>query len=205
MRTHQGSENEEPDLPVPETPGVRALGAMAAASRRAREFGEGPDDAEPASLGADTLRTPARPRPSPRAATADAGLKAAVWIVATVLLAASVALAVSLAAGTSTPTPSASTHTSRPAGSPVAHGHGAHAGLDPSSGTPGQGIQVSGANFLSASGQIVATFNGQVAPTECPAPNSCRVTVPPPNGAATAQVTITTASGTSNAVTFTYG
>ena len=37
---------------------------------------------------------------------------------------------------------------------------------------------VSGANFLSASGQIVATFNGQVAPTSCPAQNACTITEP---------------------------
>jgi hypothetical protein len=47
-------------------------------------------------------------------------------------------------------------------------------------------------------------FNGQVAPTSCPAQNTCTVTVPPSLGGATAQVTITTASGTSNVVTFMY-
>ena len=59
-------------------------------------------------------------------------------------------------------------------------------------------------NFLSSSGQIVATFNGQVAPTSCPAQNTCTVTVPP-STSPSAQVVITTARGTSNAVTFTYG
>ena len=76
--------------------------------------------------------------------------------------------------------------------------------LDPASGTAGQAIGVSGANFLSSTGQIVATFNGQVAPTSCPSQNACSVTVPPLPQASTAQVTITTSSGTSNAVTFTY-
>jgi hypothetical protein len=78
------------------------------------------------------------------------------------------------------------------------------ASLSPASGAAGQGIQVAGANFLSSSGQIVASFNGQVAPTSCPASNTCTVTVPPMTGSSSAQVTITTASGTSNAVTFTY-
>ncbi len=78
------------------------------------------------------------------------------------------------------------------------------ASLSPASGAAGQGIQVAGSNFLSSSGQIVATFNGQVAPTSCPAQNTCTVTVPPMSGSPSAQVTITTASGTSNAVTFTY-
>jgi hypothetical protein len=76
--------------------------------------------------------------------------------------------------------------------------------LTPSSGSAGQSVQVVGANFLSSSGQVVAMFNGQVAPTSCPAQNTCTVTVPPSPGGATAQVTITTASGTSNVVTFTY-
>ena len=76
--------------------------------------------------------------------------------------------------------------------------------LAPSSGSAGQSVQVAGANFLSSSGQIVAAFNGQVAPTSCPAPNICTVTVPPSSAGRSAQVTITTASGTSNAVTFTY-
>jgi hypothetical protein len=65
---------------------------------------------------------------------------------------------------------------------------------------------VAGANFMSSDGQIVATFNGQVAPTSCPAQNTCSITVPPPSpGARSAQVMITTAGGISNAVTFTYG
>ncbi len=76
--------------------------------------------------------------------------------------------------------------------------------LSPANGAAGQGIQVAGANFLSSDGQIVATFNGQVAPTSCPAQNVCTVTVPPMASGASAEVTITTAGGTSNAVTFTY-
>ena len=72
------------------------------------------------------------------------------------------------------------------------------------SGSAGQSIQVAGANFLSSSGQIVAMFNGTVAPTSCPAQNTCTVTVPPSSGGTSAQVTITTAGGTSNALTFTY-
>ena len=97
--------------------------------------------------------------------------------------------------------PSTSTSTAPPAtpgGPPVI------ASLSPASGSAGQGIQVAGSNFLSSSGQIVATFDGQVAPTSCPAQNTCTVTVPPMNGSPAAQVKITTASGTSNAVTFTY-
>jgi hypothetical protein len=76
--------------------------------------------------------------------------------------------------------------------------------LSPASGPAGEGIQVAGANFLSSSGQIVASFNGEVAPTSCPAQNVCTVTVPVIAGQTAAQVTITTDGGTSNAVTFTY-
>lgn len=76
--------------------------------------------------------------------------------------------------------------------------------LDPAAGSPGEGIEVAGTNFLSSNGQIVATFDGRVAPTRCPVQNTCTVTVPPPIGSPTVQVTITTPSGTSNAMTFTY-
>jgi hypothetical protein len=103
--------------------------------------------------------------------------------------------------GTSAPpAPSTSTTSTLPAvpGAPPVI-----AALNPASGGPGQAIQVAGANFLSTSGHIVATFNGQVAPTSCPAQNTCMVTVPQMAGPS-AQVVITTASGTSNSVMFTY-
>jgi hypothetical protein len=100
---------------------------------------------------------------------------------------------------TSSPTPSTSTTVAvAPAGPPVI------SSLSPASGSAGQSVMVSGANFLSTTGQIVATFNGQVAPTSCPAQNTCTVTVPSSN-ASSAQVVITTAGGASNAETFTYG
>lgn len=78
------------------------------------------------------------------------------------------------------------------------------ASLSPASGAAGQGIVVDGSNFLSSNGQIVATFNGQVTSTNCPAANTCTVTVPPMSGSSSAQVIITTATGASNPVTFTY-
>ena len=76
--------------------------------------------------------------------------------------------------------------------------------LNPSSGPAGESVQVAGSNFLSSNGRIVATFDGQAASTSCPAQNTCTVTVPAATGSPSAQVTITTSSGTSNAVTFTY-
>jgi hypothetical protein len=75
--------------------------------------------------------------------------------------------------------------------------------LSPSNGSAGQSITIAGANFLSTDGHIVATFNGQVAPTSCPAQNTCTVTVPA-STTPSAQVVITTAGGASNAVTFSY-
>lgn len=99
---------------------------------------------------------------------------------------------------------SSSTSTTLPPAPAVAGGPPVISSITPASGAAGQGIQVAGANFLSANGQITATFNGQVAPTSCPAQNTCTVTVPPSTGATSAQIVITTASGTSNAVTFNY-
>lgn len=104
--------------------------------------------------------------------------------------------------GSSSATTTTTTNTAAP---PNASGPPVIAALNPASGSAGQAIQVAGANFLSSSGQILATFDGQVASTSCPAQNTCRVTVPPPpSGSETAQVVITTAGGTSNTVTFTY-
>ncbi len=77
--------------------------------------------------------------------------------------------------------------------------------LTPSSGSAGQSVAVVGTGFLSSDGSVVVSFNGQVAPTVCPIQTNCTVTVPamsdPPP---TVPVTITTASGTSNALSFVY-
>jgi hypothetical protein len=100
------------------------------------------------------------------------------------------------AAGSSTTTSTAPP--AAPGGPPVI------ASLSPATGAAGQGVQVDGSNFLSSNGQIVATFNGQVAATSCPAANTCSVTVPPMTGSPSVQVVITTATGASNAVTFNY-
>lgn len=77
--------------------------------------------------------------------------------------------------------------------------------LTPAEGSAGQSVVISGANFFSADGYIQAFFGGQEAPTSCPGQTSCTVVVPvlsgPPRGV---QVTVTTESGTSNAVSFYY-
>ncbi len=218
------------DEPPQGTPGRRALGAMESAVRRARESASGaPLPALPAR---GRPPQPAEPTPDPDTIRRpDRWLIASVAVVAALVVVGAIALAVSLgnspritapppstaarapttiagrqrAPGTTGPFHSTSTSTtttvpSTTGAAPVI------SSLTPSSGTAGQGIQVAGANFMSSDGQIVATFNGQGVPTSCPAQNTCTITVPPPSpGSQSAQVTITTASGTSNAVTFTYG
>ena len=153
----------------------------------------------------------------------DRWLVGAVAVAAALVVAGLIALVVSVtggsspssltAAGTrpspSTTAPSGARHrsTSTTTSTPVvatAGGPPVISSLSPADGSAGQAIVVAGANFLSSSGQIVATFNGQVAPTSCPAQNTCTVTVPA-STTPSAQVAITTAGGTSNAMTFTYG
>jgi hypothetical protein len=67
-------------------------------------------------------------------------------------------------------------------------------------------VVVSGVNLISADGQILARFNGAAAPTRCPTQTSCTVTVPSMGaGPSSVTLTVTTAAGTSNALTFSYG
>ena len=102
---------------------------------------------------------------------------------------------------TSSPGPSSSTEP----GAATGQGDPVLSSLAPSRGVPGQSVVISGANLLSADGQIVAHFGGQVAATECPAASSCTVTVPTAPGLpASIPVTISTSSGTSNPLTFDY-
>jgi hypothetical protein len=97
---------------------------------------------------------------------------------------------------TSTPTP---TTAAEPGGSP------ALSTLDPSTGYVGQSVTVTGSNFLSPSGQISADVNGQPAPVTCLDQVTCTLVIPAVGGSApSAPVTITTDSGTSNALFFTY-
>lgn len=77
--------------------------------------------------------------------------------------------------------------------------------LSPPGGAPGQTLVISGANFLSSDGQIVARFGGVVTATSCPDQHTCSVTVPTWTGPpGTVGVTITTSAGTSNALNFAY-
>jgi hypothetical protein len=104
---------------------------------------------------------------------------------------------VSTATSSSTPT---STPPAPPSGPP------ALSTVEPSTGSAGQSVTVTGSNFLSPSGQITADVDGQVAPVTCPDQETCTVVVPAdPEPAASAPLTITTDSGTSNSLVFTYG
>jgi hypothetical protein len=77
--------------------------------------------------------------------------------------------------------------------------------LSPSQGAPGQTVTVSGSKFMSADGQIVAHFAGVTAATDCPVQTSCTVVVPTLAGAPrTVRVTVTSESGTSAGLTFSY-
>jgi hypothetical protein len=66
-------------------------------------------------------------------------------------------------------------------------------------------VVVSGSNFISANGQIVAEFGGQVTSTSCPDQSTCTVTVPDLGPSPrSVPFTITTQSGTSKPMNFSY-
>jgi hypothetical protein len=77
--------------------------------------------------------------------------------------------------------------------------------LSPSGGGSGEQVTVSGAEFMSADGLIVAHVDGEAAATSCPTQTWCQVTVPQLTGSPRAvPVTITTEAGTSGTLTFHY-
>jgi hypothetical protein len=66
-------------------------------------------------------------------------------------------------------------------------------------------LVVHGSGFVSSNGIVLARFNGQAAPTNCPAENLCHVTVPQLAGSPPKiSLTISTKSGTSNALLVSY-
>ncbi len=107
---------------------------------------------------------------------------------------------------TTGPSPATASSPSTTAAPPPASGPGpVLSALAPSSGSPGQSVVVVGMGFLSSDGTVLATFDGQVAPTVCPIETSCTVTVPTMSDQpSTVPITITTTSGTSNALSFAY-
>jgi hypothetical protein len=101
---------------------------------------------------------------------------------------------------TTVTTPSSTEPVSVAGGSPPELGS-----IAPAAGSAGQSVVISGANLFSADGLVQAFFGMQDAPISCPSQTSCTVVVPnlsgPPRGL---QVTVSTESGTSNALSFYY-
>lgn len=77
--------------------------------------------------------------------------------------------------------------------------------LVPSSGPAGQPVLVAGAGIYSADGLVVGRVGGEQVPIRCPSSDTCILTVPAaPPGTSRVPVTVTTQSGTSNALWFTF-
>ena len=104
----------------------------------------------------------------------------------------------------STPPPPATT-------TPGAAGPQAHAAvgppvlmnLRPSSGMPGQSVEVSGSGFLSPSGRIIATVGGRTASVRCPDQTTCTVRIPlRPRRRSADPVVVITDRGSSNPLAF---
>jgi hypothetical protein len=207
------------EAPTAHGPGARDLGTPPGQERTSALGDTGGVDEEPKRRAIATMPP-------------ERWLALAVAVAALLVIIAAIALAVSLSSGSApvatqngthgsthaggTATPPG-THTSQPSAAPATPqttttlplatpgGAPVISSLNPSSGGSGQTIQVTGSNFLSSDGQIVATFGGQVAATICPSQTTCAVTVPsgsPTSGSA--PVVITTSAGPSNTVTFTY-
>lgn len=216
----------QPDEPRSSQPGQRALGAMESAVRRARvnqglqglptpPAGSGIAPRTPSSV--PTGHLPPKAANDRDQRRSERRLTAAILVVAGLVVLSGIALAVSASRHSGRPSPTAapttrplrpgrSTTTAATTSTTVSPGGPPQiSSLSPDSGSAGQTVTVNGSNFLSSNGRIIAAFNGQPTATSCPSQEVCTVTVPPPSpGATSAQVTITTASGTSNAVTFSY-
>jgi hypothetical protein len=75
-------------------------------------------------------------------------------------------------------------------------------GLSPQSGPPGTSVTLNGIRLFSADGLISVDFGQVQAPVRCPSITMCVATVPV-GGTGVVSVTMTTQSGTSNAMPFT--
>jgi hypothetical protein len=77
--------------------------------------------------------------------------------------------------------------------------------VSPSAAGAGTVVVVHGTNFFSRNGLVLARFGAQPARTYCPSQTTCMVTVPTlPGSTSTVPLTISTESGTSNALSFRY-
>ncbi|HVC15466.1 MAG TPA: IPT/TIG domain-containing protein [Acidimicrobiales bacterium] len=107
---------------------------------------------------------------------------------------------------TSPPTASSSpTTTPPPPPAPAPTGAPRLTSAYPSGGHAGQTVVVDGSGLFSSNGHVVAYFGGAAAPTSCSSQTSCTVTVPDlGSGRAPVRLTIVTATGRSNPLTFSY-
>ena len=94
--------------------------------------------------------------------------------------------------------------TTAPAAPTAAGGPPVISSMTPSSGAAGQGIQVAGANFLSSSGEITATFNGAGGTHQLSVREHVHDHRATEHRGNVRSDRHQTANGTSNAVTFTY-
>ena len=78
--------------------------------------------------------------------------------------------------------------------------------ISPASGPAGQRVTLRGRGFFSADGQITVTFGAAQAPVACPSETTCHATVPsrPGISSATVPVRVSTETGRSNPVAFSY-
>lgn len=106
--------------------------------------------------------------------------------------------------GTASPTTTAPPSTTTPA-VPTTGSGPVLTTLEPASAAPGQVLVIVGSNLMSASGQITANFGTETSTVACPQTTSCLVMVPQDGTSGTSvPFTVTTDSGTSNALTFSY-
>jgi hypothetical protein len=105
----------------------------------------------------------------------------------------------SVPVSTTPPTSAPATAAPSPTGAPRL------ASMSPSSGAAGQTIVIDGSGLFSSNGEVVAYFGGTQAGTSCTSQTSCTVTVPDlGSGPSTVPVTVVTAAGRSNPLTFSY-
>lgn len=102
-------------------------------------------------------------------------------------------------ASTTPPTSAPTTAAPSPAGAPRL------SSMSPSSGAAGQTVVIDGSGLFSSNGEVVAYFGGTQAGTRCTSQTSCTVTVPDlGSGPSRVPVTVVTAAGRSNPLTFSY-
>lgn len=89
-----------------------------------------------------------------------------------------------------------------PGGAPVI------SSISPDGGASGQQVTLTGSNFFSSDGSITVLFGGAQSPVSCPTQTTCSAVVPagiPARPGQRIPVTMSTSSGTSAPVPFTYG